>query len=275
MNIANKFNGLHVFYNDKVFLLTARKIAHSQCKKIFNFKSVEAFNVDLDTFEIQITNLNPPENLVKRYEDSNIIWNSFLEKSEKRDLVILYREPFEHFISSFFQDFKTNPNTANKLAFSSLFYYFLNHIPGSPLEKEQFISRYNTEGLSEKLFYDHTNIFQEFIKMAFNYYISFGEYSHNHYTQWLTFISTLYNSDKIDKNKIKFVDIYENPIEVQLQPYFEKKLYNNVYTNYKVHNFIFKYITEIIIKNEKYNKIVTNILNSEIQFYKKIKNNKL
>ena len=98
----------HFFYTDKVLLLTVPKISHSRCRQLFLGKKNQndgfdvSFPISTKTFEFIGRDGNEYEMEVKN------IWKGFLEKSEKRDLIFLYRNPLEHFISGFLKDWIKN-----------------------------------------------------------------------------------------------------------------------------------------------------------------------
>jgi hypothetical protein len=270
-----------IFCNEKVLVLTTRKIAHSQCFRIFkkNLSNADKLNY---TFLIKYKDLNLSYNTnqtnIEYFNKVNEIWNRFLEKKEKRDLIIFYRNPIELFISSFMQDFtKVPPKTHFNFSIIEAFIFnFLQSLEGPPLEKSIFLEKYLNEGLTEDLFYSHNKIYTDFIKMLFEYYITNGAYENSHYSQWMSFISHLYYSDKIDKGKIKFVDIYDAPIQYALQPYFEDNIIGDIKKHeIREHNFLFNFMKKLILSDERYVNITKNILNNEALFYEKIKNNKL
>lgn len=278
---AQHYNGCTIFQNEKVLLLTTRKIAHSRCRQIFKDFLLSDGN-ELFNFSVRMSTLElEPSNIQKEseyFEKINTIWNSFLEKKEKRDLVILYRNPIEQFISSFMQDFTYVPPHSNYFLLDlALIHYFLQNISAPPLDKSIFLEKYKKNGLTKDMFFEHNKIFVEFIKMFFEFYITNGTYSDSHYTPWLTFVSNLYYSDKIDKNKIKFIDIYENPLEKSLENYFDEviKPVHRFDVKYKAHSFLFEYMENLIRSDRKYKNITENILNSDILFYNKLKNNQL
>jgi len=283
--ISTTYNYTVPFYNEKLFLLTTRKLAHSKCFKLFsNTKDIYhelknqgiSLNTTIDTRDYKLI-LNEEQSNLDYYKTIDKIWESFLNKKEKRDIVILYRHPLEHFLSSFIQDYTyAIPFFPHNGVINAFIYYFLEGISASPTEKKEFLKRYQKEGLSRKIFYDHNHIYLEVIKMLFEYYITMGDY-HNgsHYSQWLTFISGLYYSNNIDRNKFKFIDIYKSPIQIQLQKYFEEDIETKVDAEYRVHNFLFDFLKNLVNENKRYQRIVETVINSELVFYNKIKNNQL
>jgi len=275
------YNGCVMFQNEKILLITTRKIAHSRCIQIFGNELIsdgtKNFSFSVNNSDLTLAPLNLQEES-EYFNKINNTWNNFLQKKEKRDLVILYRDPLEQFISAFMQDFMSKmPHNSYYCINNALLYYFLENISASPLEKSNFLKKYQENGLSEEMFYSFNKIFVEFIKMFFEFFITSATYTDSHYSPWLTFVSHLYYSNKIDKNKIKFIDIYENPLEESLKNYFDEPIEKVPTYNYKYkrHNFLFDYMKNLIMNNKKYTNVTSSILSNEILFYNRIKNNEL
>lgn len=266
---------VNFFFNDKVLLLTVPKIAHSTSEKLFGYdvgKIVSAIDVNKVTFSLIF---NEKELRDDYFIEVEKIWNNFLEKKEKRDLVILYRDPYEHFISGFMQDWIIKNITPITYPY---FIYFINSLPGTIIEKNNFIKDFKNSqnGLTPKLISKYKDISSELIKMNFDFYIKNANYAMGHYTPWLSFVQNLYYSNKIDVNKIKFFDIYEAPLEIQLKNYLE-----NVNTSienleyYKQNNYAFDMIKRMIETDVVFRATKNSIIGNEMVVYNKIKNKEL
>jgi hypothetical protein len=259
----------HFFYTDKVLLLTVPKISHSRCRQLFLEKKNQhngfdtSFPISTKTFEFLGHDGNEYEMELRN------IWKGFLDKNEKRDLIFLYRNPLEHFISGFIKDWVKNieGNYGKAAPFVT---NFINGLPGNTIDKKEFSRIFSKEGIEKKTFEKYYYFSKEIIKFLFDYHISNNEYSNSlHFTPWLTFLSSLYDSDKFDHKKIAFLDIYDGPIEYHLQKYVE---IDYIPENFRENEFLFYTVKEIIKENGKYKKQIDFILYSEFLFYNKLKN---
>lgn len=227
--------------------------------------------VDKTNFQI-IQNENSKKN--DYFFEIEKIWNNFLNKQEKRDLVILYRNPYEHFISGFIQDWITKPITIESEPYIN---YFINSLPGSFIQKNKFFEMYccSQNGLNYDLINDYYEIAYNLIKMKLEFYVSKAKYGLGHYTPWLTFLQNLYYSNKIDTNKIKFFDIYDSPIELQLKNYIEEPFSNKKLDYYKINNYTINLIKTMMESDNTFLVHRNMLLGNEMDFYTKIKTNNL
>jgi hypothetical protein len=285
-----------IFETNSFLIITAAKIGSTWCKKNINGQlndtdMLSTFYFDRYTFEIFNDDTFIKENDVNVYNKIKQIWNNFLEKKEERNLIILYRNPLHHFISSFIEDFIVK--IIKKEAYP-YFYYFLDTLPISNIEKNNFVKDYvyaeNTKMIDESLFNKHQKIFKHLFELNFDYYITNKSYLEGHYTPWLSFVDLLINSNKIDNSKIKFIDIGDGPLEYQLKKYI-KTNDDNPLTNYfetiehsdnpktfghiktSFFSIYHQTVIDIINDNPLYKKTVDNLLQFEILYYNKIKNN--
>jgi hypothetical protein len=271
---------LWFFYNDKFLLLTHPKLAHSWCKRNINKDANLDTSYTLDYFTLDISkNKLHKTNDENHFSTTKSIWESFLQKKEKRDLIILYRNPFEHFISGFVQDFLKNSTSFN-LSTKPFLHYFLDNIEITKKEKDNFLKDFNfsSGGMNPTNYEKYKNIWDKIIEIKFDYYINSGSLIEGHYSPWVTFINYLISSDKIDKNKIKLIDIYDAPLEEQLQNYLSdsNSLKRNLETyeqNKKInsHQKYFELIEKIINSNQFYKNIVYSLLKYEILYYNNFK----
>lgn len=279
------FNNLEVFQNNKLILLTTFKLAHSWCRdKFLENKGINStFSVVQNNYSFKLQQNSSTRNQEYFYE-IQLIWNSLLEKKEKRDIVVLYRNPIEHLISGFMQDFSPLPlnfnNSEDIPQFKTLLHSYIYSLESPTEKKDSFIQKYLQNGITEKLFINYPILTKELIKLFFDYYLINAKYSNtSHFNLWLTFISNMYYSNLFDKNKFKFIDIYDDFLEIQLENYLENSVVpaRNVLQQKsgRKHNYVFDYIKDLIHKNKKYYGIVSSLLYGELLFYEKIKNNKL
>jgi hypothetical protein len=276
--------GCDFFYNDKFLLLTHPKLASSWCRLNVNK------DIDLDTYynlNLFDFSISPGKTLYttsqQHFSTTKSIWESFLQKKEKRDLIILYRNPFEHFISGFIQDFLHHSYAFNFYT-TPFLHYFLDSIQISKKEKDDFLKEYtsSSKGMTFSSYENHKNIWDKIIEIKFDYYINNGNISGNmiqgHYSPWVTFINNLVSSNKIDKNKIKLIDIYDAPLEEQLQHYFSENYFLKINqekldekNKFKNNLKYFTFIKNLINENKNYQNIVYSLLKYEIVYYQKLK----
>lgn len=272
----NKLFKADIFYNDKIVILTTLKIGHSKCREIFlgnqNSEIDSQFIINSSNFNLKPGPRESNSTIQSNYDDSIFkIWNNFLKKEEKRELIILYRNPKEHLISAFMQDFfYVSENNNFGKAFIDLFLNTLNYDNHRKLEFKDKLLR---DGINKELFKNYPSFTKPIINILLEYYLTRGEYLNinGHYTKWNTSIYLLYNSNLIDLHKIKFVDIYDNPIEIQLSNYLENYNVELNINDWKRHSYLFDYITNMILNISTLNKIVNGILEYEFVFYNKIK----
>jgi hypothetical protein len=267
-NINSDIQPVHLFKNEKILLMTVPKIAHSWCKKIFlDDKNIDSeFQININDFNIQKTNKLNSDN----YDEEIInIWISLLDGNCKKDLIILYRNPIEHFISAFVQDWFTNDINNNIQYFN----FFLESLSISPAIKNDFLEEYLTSSkLSEKLIKKYPNIISEIIKVTLDYHLNRSQIEKGHYTLWLSFLNKLINSKKIDNLKIKLIDIYDNQLENQLQKYIT---FNNKLPYQSRLSFSHKFIKKIIKETTRFNIIIDTILKYEIIYYNEMNKKQL
>lgn len=266
------------FLSDKFLLITHPKISHSWCKiNIHKDRALDTgFRINPMTFELN----HRPQNLHSYQNDSkfmkiNEIWNNFLQKKEKRDFIILYRNPVDHFISAFIQDFMLKGIHKDSLSF---FYNFLNTLPVSTKERDNFLEdmKLKTNFFTPQSFIKYPIIWEHIFKVKFDFYINQGNFFAGHYTPWLSFINFLLNSKKIDENKIKFIDIYDAPLELQLKNYLSNNNFKEEYIFDKTkdgHSQYFNLFKSIINQNSKYRDTVNSILKNDIIYYDTLKKN--
>jgi len=275
---------VHFFYNDNFLLLTHPKLAHTWCKRNINGDFYLDTSYMLNFFTLDISENPLAKNPISKehFLSTKYIWNNFLEKKEERDLIILYRNPFDHFLSGFIQDFLKGIISIN-------FHHFLNKIKISNKEKHEFLKDFYTsdQKINKITFEKHKVVWEHIAQFLFDYYIDSGKLIEGHYTPWMTFINMLLNHKKIDESKIKLIDIYDSPLEIQLKDYipnnkllkvntkvFDKE--TQVFDKETRGNFVyFDVIKKIINNNEKYKNLIYSLLKYEMIYYKNFKNNKL
>lgn len=263
-----------IFFNDKILILTSPKIAHSLCKNSFLGKQVDTtFYINTNTLEIldykSSDNNEKKEVEIDYHNQVTTIWNNFLNKKEKRDFIILYRNPLEHFISAVMQErlnkFEKDGN------FIPFFSYFIQSLPYSNYVKNNFMDEYlkDDRGISPYLLEKYPEICGNIIKITLDYFLSGSDLTGGHFTLWLSFIQKLIQSEKIDNHKMKFIDIYDAPLQKQLASYHtfpESALHEN-----REFSYIHETIKKIIKDSPRLSSIVHNLIKYELIYYNEIK----
>lgn len=264
----------HFFKNDKILILTKPKVAHSWCRDIFIEKNLDintdtSFLVNFITLDI-LTYFTDDFNK-KYFDEISPIWTNFLNKNEKRDLILLYRNPFENWMSAFIQDY-IRPLVPRQEVQSPYFIKFIRDIHSIETSiKEEFILECKSSNSYDKIFYQkYKKIMYEIYRIQFQSHLNNGIINSGHYFPWITFIYKLINSNKIDSSKIKLIDIYESPLEIQLSPYIEMMEFDE--SNIKNNNSGFDIMYKLISESNYKNKIIDS-LSDEINLYYDIKEN--
>jgi len=274
-------NTCHIFKNDKLLLLTKPKVAHSWCRDNFlnqdskNKNQIHSsFNIDfinLNLKKISIESEDDLENYEKYFDDISETWNAFLEKNEKRDFIILYRNPLENWLSAFVQDY-IEPLVPKQEINSPYFLKFIKEIPRvSHGTLDDFITDCSRADNFKNTFTEKYPIIMHHIyKLHLDIHIEKGEYTWGHYYPWIAFVYKIVNTNLIDSSKIKIIDTYDSPLEEQLKPY----LLNSSMTpkGYKKHNHSFD-ILYTIINQSNYKIKILEYLKDEINMYYDLKEN--
>jgi hypothetical protein len=256
-----------IYQFDNLLLFTHAKIASSWCK--LNFISNDYENILNTSFKID-NNFNLHYNSDGELHNEQYcqtiknIWNSFNE-TNTRDVIFLYRNPFEHFISAFIQDFFIGSDKIKKIN------VILNNIEYDEIQKNKFWKSYkkNHYEFNKKILVKFPTICKIILQNVFEYRMKFFEMESGHFSFWMDFVDKISKSNKLKNSKIKYIDIYSNNLEKVLKPYLNKKEDDTEIYSY---NFIFDIMSEVINESKYKNYIHTN-LEKEMSIYNKIKNN--
>lgn len=265
---------LNIFENKKIVLMTVPKIAHSWCNTKFlgddYADSIDSeFSVNQITFELSHKIHQDIERDDEYFKKIKKTWEALLDKKEKRDLVILYRNPLEHFLSAFMQDYSKNfyPNDLNKQPYWE---YFVESLRVPSIVKSQFINDIQkTNEFNSDIVIKYPEISKEIIQINFDYYLKHGNLEQGHYRTWLSFVNRLITSSTIDSNKVRFVDIYDAPLEVQLKNVVD--IENGPQYKNSTHSWSFNTLTNLLQDNERYYDMVSTFLRYEMLYYQDIK----
>jgi len=266
---------LNIFENNKVIILTVPKIAHSWCNTKFlgegNRSSIDSeFAINYYTYELS-THIHKGEKRDDEYfKKIEKTWNTILDKKEKRDLVILYRNPYEHFLSAFMQDYSKNFYPGKSSNQQVYWEYFIESLQVPSIIKTNFI---NDSSLEESLTSDivrkYPEIANKVIDVNFDSYLRAGSFENGHYRTWLSFINRLITSNVIDSNKVRFVDIYDAPLEIQLKNVVD--IETGPSYDSSTHSWSFSILDKLVSENTRYYDTISSIIKYEMIYYQEIK----
>ena len=263
----------HIFYSDSVLLITTLKIAHSTCRDIF-IDDNPAINSSFiaNTFDFKIKGEHRLKEPQISYDNEIYqIWNNLLEKNENRDFLILHRDPYQHFISSFIEDFFHFDDRMGGMGRAFIYDYIKSISDYREMAQDFHSELLNQREIDIDLIQKYPSILEPFINKLLQYCLIDHE-PLGHFSQWNSFICSLYNSNLFDKNKIKFSDIYEEPLEVSLKGYVSDELINPSIGLWKRYSPMFGYIDGLIKSNPSFSESVDSLLKDEYIAYDKIKN---
>ena len=290
----------HMFWNNKIVLVTKPKIAHSLCRKIFlgnhdvnvrwKMKELQTgFRVDPVTFKMTAENRytnNTPEDEKWQDEydnDAILIWDNILRGVDDRDLILLYRNPYEHFLSGFVQDtlFFDDVSKGGRMLEPLLRVWIdsMKDIKVGSAYKDKFINTLTQNQASFGGFIQLLELFPDItsrlLELLFKQHIERVLYTRGHYTRWLSFAFLLYESGRIDKSKIKFIDTYEDNLFNSLDPYVDKwpDFVNDErrQSNYKGKSPLYKVLDEMISHNSDWTNVIEHSIETDMIAYNKIK----
>lgn len=269
------YQRLNIFENNKIVLFTVPKIAHSWCNTKFigkeNESSVDSeFAINYYTYELSthVHKGDPRDDeYFKKIEKT---WNSILGKKEKRDLVIFYRNPYEHFLSAFMQDYSRNFYPGVSPNEQVYWEYFIESLQVPSIIKTNFINDIGLEGtLTSDIVMKYPEIATKVIDINFDSYLRKGSFENGHYRTWLSFINRLITSDSIDSNKVRFVDIYDAPLEVQLKNVVD--IESGPSYNTSTHSWSFSILDKLVSQNTRYYDTISSVIKYEMIYYQEIK----
>jgi hypothetical protein len=258
------------YYKDGLLVITHPKIASSWCKKAF---------LPFDEDNQITTTCYIDENLTLYYDGDDLLenikhknniistWDS-LEKNDSINVIFLYRNPFNHFMSAFIQDFfvfgEESPQLQNILN-------ILENIDIPIDVKNKFLKMYksNRYDLNKNTFNQFPFVWELVLEKVFEdrmkYPIIYG-----HFSLWMSFIYGLSKSNKFKNKKIKFLDINLEYLEREISKYikFDRTKSGPLFS----HKFTFEKMTQIIEKS-KYKDYIYKSLENEMSIYNNLKSN--
>jgi hypothetical protein len=252
-----------IFHNENLLLFTQPKIASSWCKKHFFNNSNEIHPSFIINKNLELIDSSGEYNEKNKENQKFIknIWNSLDEKNS-RDIVFLFRNPLEHFISAFVQDFLIGDENTNRI---------LKNLQNKDLDKKnEFLDKYkiNNFEFSNNIIKNYFEISKKILTDEFKNRIENYSFEYGHFSLWLTLVNNLSTSNKLSKYDIQYIDIYSDDLKNKIGKYFNSIDESPIYS----YKFIFDILKEIIDKSEYKDYIYENLKN-EIFIYNKLKIN--
>jgi hypothetical protein len=278
---------LDFFSSDKLILITLPKVASRYVGEIFEHNDncyLTKLSIDYD---FSILEINTTQNHDKLFsiksdtakQNTEEQWNSILNGNFEKDIIFLYREPYQRIISGIIQEFF---GEFDNLKNSFIFKPYIDSI-------FENISLYNIIKSKEPFeLYNMIDDNNDFYKMYEIFLINFIEYEsvnlikRTHVSLYLVYLNDLIKN-LITKNKIHLLDIDNLNTDLKniLINYNLKPRPTNIDEESKRSNEKIKNILDNIIQNiedKQYSKefintidIVNQIIEIENIFYKKIK----
>lgn len=255
------------FWNTKkLIVISSPKVASSFLDNTF-YKDYESTiqNIFLFNNDLSITYTVPVE------EVDRIDFEKIFTNTNKKDILILYRNPKEKFLSGIIQDFIPTLIDSTYQIDYIIYNYFKQH----NLDVSEFL---NNSNLQNKIHIKNINenekfqyYFKHLLKLYYEYIIENNKLTVHTNPTLLTIYAFI--NDKIkDKNKIHLIDI-DNVSDDFLKNYLEDKyeLYT-VKTQDKNTQKPLKNILIDVIKEFKLENKLENFLKDEMFIYKLIKN---
>lgn len=287
---VEKYFETHYFSSQKLILITFNKGA-SRYTSDFFANDMEAVVQFTDEFDINgcsiIQSPNPDSKTTFSKKDIIKEWNSVLDKTCTKDVIFLYRNPYKRLISGIIQEFGSTLSSGNTGNDHDQFNFPLKAILQSYTQSEetyQFIQKHRgsfinkiNDKLDRNIVNNITNVFKKYL----HEFSKTSIVNTNHTYLYFSYLHYFINSDKIDTNKIKIIDLDNMPISLEeiYNTYELQKLEgrDNTLSN--------KYMVEIyqsILRNNndiKYNfanieSMFMSAISTEMFFYRKLKESK-
>ena len=263
---------IDVVFNDKVIVITKLKLGHSKCRELFlghASSNIDThFMCDFHTLQIsEGRNLTPSDYST----DFTNIWNSVLNKTEKRDIVLIYRNPVSAWLSGFYQD-TTNMHDNSYFKDTPYFTEYINSLKHNNEVKQNFLKDFTNELNLRTLFKkeEYIPIISDIITKNLDYYMLNNKLGKAHTKSWIPFIYKLINSNQIDTTKIKLLDLYDAPLEIQLNNYLNTSSVSH--GDYRRDKVEMQLLLNIVMTSE-YSEIITMFLKEDYNLYIDLKKN--
>ena len=273
----NQYNKIDVdiVFNDKVIVITKLKLGHSKLRELFlgDAQSKIDSNFTIDFHTLKIT--NPNTNSSSYTQDVINIWTNVLNKTEKRDIVLVCRNPVSAFLSGFYQDTIYAHDIHDSLHFinNPFFIDFINSLKHDDTLKDKFLKHSKKENDIRSLLanIEYTPIISDILRTYLDHYMLNNKFGKAHTKSWIPFIYKLINSKQIDQSKIKLLDMYDASFETQLKNYLNITNPKEI-GNYRRSKLEIETLLQIMMTSD-YWKTITQLLKEEYNLYIDLKEN--
>jgi hypothetical protein len=266
-------NEFRIYSNDKLVIITTKKVASRFIEKSLKLKITYFENTIIINDDLKI---EPFKNSIVNSEIRNDI-NLINSKKSKKDLLFLYRNPYNKLISGIAQDFNIIFTDRNFLLDVLLDYYYNEHtINDISKEELKIYAREYVNGenkIKNEKYYKYFKSIYEFLIHKFIKYSYSSENDNTIHTHnYLYILYTFLNNNNIDLNKVKIIDIDsdENLLQNFLNLYEIETSSIDKESNNSTKEIIESLLHKIPNKN-----LVDNKLKQEYFFYKLLKNSNL
>jgi hypothetical protein len=263
---------IDVVFNDKVIVITKLKLGHSKCRELFLGSERSNINThfrcNFHTLEILTKELNSEDSHTKKFIK---IWESVLNKTEKRDIVLIYRNPISTWLSGFYQD--TINAYDNKFFLDAPYFTeYINSLNHDHITTQNFLRDFQKETAIRTLFKkeEYIPIISDILSKNLEYYMINNKLGTAHTKSWIPFIYKLINSKQIDTAKIKLLDLYDASLEHQLKNYLNIQKINQ--GDYRRTPIEMELLFDIVASSN-YSHTITTFLKEDYNLYIDLKEN--
>jgi len=275
MVIQNSYD-IFISENEKSFVITKAKVASRQIQELYDPNN---FSLNVNSkFLFEDIGMAPDDNIIDDIDESKKLYKRLTDiKSNKKDVLILYRDPFKRYISGVVEDIIVNIDSNN---FNERFYLrkYINKYNIDPysLFKEFDSNSHNRDFLLSD---DYIGFTTDLLNDYFFWQISTTPVNSHHSSPYLVVLNSIMSSNLIDNNKIKLINIDDDRVDLY------EILKNYGVDKYKIqgsapnrknqsNKTFFKHISELIHSNKFFIDLVDGIIGIDYYFYEQFETSK-
>lgn len=284
--MINSLLSLRVFSSEKLIVITLNKVASRYVSLFFKNDSPTNYEatVDVDS-EFNIMNYTLPNkfNSLYKIKESTAIatlkkeWDEILNKKNKKDILFLYREPYERTISGISQEFLVDMENVKNTFITKLFVQNLYDINTYHSFLNDSITHI-VKNEKDKVYELYSNFIKEYIKFE-----SIALIKKHHVRPYLIYLYDFLKNHDIDRNKLFLLNIDDSSIDLEsfLNRYElerNKKINDKTArgSNNEIKQLVEKTINDFtsdVHNRELYSiaRYIENIIEMETVFFEKIK----
>lgn len=260
MKIEPKKIQLILATNEKSYVITKEKVASRFIESLYTDISSILITSELD---------------IEYLENNKNFQNLIDAKNNKKDIIFLYRHPYNRFISGVIQ------NTVIEL-FTNIYrkYMLIPYIKKYNIDINELISELSFSNDSSKMkqIEEMMNIqkYKSFFTEIITDYILWSVYtqsnSNPHIDNYLISYDFFIKSNKIDTNKLCLINIdnTKNDLNKIFKNYTDSRKHDGTFSN-KIY---FNLVENIINKNNIIKNYINNLINIDLYFYNQMEKSK-